>query len=275
MAIGKRPVVLESLKKTRLMDLLQTGKRIDGRGLQDYRKLVIETNVIEKANGSAKVSLGNTQVLVGVKVEIGTPFPDTPDSGILIVNAEISPLSSPYAEPGPPDENVIELARVVDRGIRESKIVDMTKLGIIPGKKVRAIFVDVSVLNSDGNLFDASSCAAISALATSKIAEIKVEDDEPKVTDKIIPLQISTIPVSVTMGKIGDVVIVDPSSEEESIMDTRITLVTDSNGNLVAGQKGLPSFFGVEQVLQAAETSMNKGTEIREMIKEVMTSAKA
>ena len=38
------------------------------------------------------------------------------------------PLADPTAEPGPPGEDVIELARVVDRGIRESGMVDLKQL---------------------------------------------------------------------------------------------------------------------------------------------------
>src|SRR5258708_586550 len=101
-----------------MSELLSKGTRLDGRGLADIRDLTITTNVIEKAEGSCRVKLGNTELIAGVKVNLGTPFPDTPDKGLLIVSAEVLPLASPYAEPGPPDENTIELARVADRGIR-------------------------------------------------------------------------------------------------------------------------------------------------------------
>ena len=134
--------------------LLEKGKRLDDRGLLDTREIKIEQGVIEKAEGSARVYLGKTQVLVGVKVGLGEPFPDTPNEGVLTVNAELVPVASPNFEPGPPDENSIELARVVDRGIRESKCIDNEKLCIEPGKKVFVVFVDIYVLNHDGNLIE-------------------------------------------------------------------------------------------------------------------------
>ena len=84
--------------------------------------------MIEKANGSAMVTLGNTQVLAGVKIDKGTPFPDTPDKGLLIVGAEVLPMAAAYLEAGPPDESAIELARVVDRGVRESEMIDVSSL---------------------------------------------------------------------------------------------------------------------------------------------------
>ena len=93
------------LEQKTVVDLILKGKRIDERGPFDYRPMTIMLGIIEKANGSAEVYLGKTKVLAGVKVEIGTPFPDTPDEGILTVNAEFVPLASPTFEAGPPDEN--------------------------------------------------------------------------------------------------------------------------------------------------------------------------
>src|SRR4030066_1930553 len=143
---------------------MDTGKRLDGRGLTDYREFTIEEGLIERAEGSARIRLGKTEVLVGVKIETGEPFPDTPNDGVLTVNAELVPFASPNFEPGPPDENSIELARIVDRGIRESHMIDTSKLCIEPGKNVFVVFVDVYVLNHDGNLIDASALAAVAAL---------------------------------------------------------------------------------------------------------------
>src|SRR5665811_523959 len=141
---------LTRVRLKQISQLIEKGKRLDERGLQDYRDLKIEQGLIERAEGSARVLLGKTEVLVGVKVETGEPFPDTPNDGVQTVNAELVPIASPNFEPGPPDENSIELARIVDRGIRESKAIDTEKLCIEPGKKVFVVFIDVYVLNHDG-----------------------------------------------------------------------------------------------------------------------------
>ncbi|MEM3078290.1 MAG: exosome complex protein Rrp42, partial [Nitrososphaerales archaeon] len=247
-------------------------KRLDNRGLMDFRPITIETGVIEKANGSARVQVGNTQVIAGVKIEIGDPFPDTPDKGLLVVNTEVLPLASAYAEPGPPDEDAIELARVVDRGVRESHMIDLSKLALIPGKKVLAVFVDVNVLNTDGNLLDATSYATVASIATSKMPRYYVDENgQIKQSDEIIPLPINGIPVSVTMARIGDALIVDPTSEEEAVMDARITLVLDEDGNLCAGQKGQPGTLTFDQVKLATNIAKVKAKEIREIIKGEIT----
>jgi exosome complex component RRP42 len=173
--------LVTKVRLRQIEQLIEKGKRLDDRGLLDTREIKIEQGLIEKAEGSARVFLGKTEVLVGVKVGLGEPFPDTPNEGVLTVNAELVPVASPHFEPGPPDENSIELARVVDRGIRESKCIDNEKLCIEPGKKVFVVFVDIYVLNHDGNLIDASAIAAMAALLNTKMPNYEVKDGELKI----------------------------------------------------------------------------------------------
>jgi exosome complex component RRP42 len=164
--------LVTKVRLRQIEQLIEKGKRLDDRGLLDTREIKIEQGIIEKAEGSARVFMGKTQILVGVKVGLGEPFPDTPNEGVLTVNAELVPVASPSFEPGPPDENSIELARVVDRGIRESKCIDNEKLCIEPGKKVFVVFVDIYVLDHGGNLIDASAIAAMAALVEHKDAQL-------------------------------------------------------------------------------------------------------
>ena len=266
MSMLKKNYVIETIRKAEMVELLSKGQRMDGRALDEQRAITIQTGIIQKANGSAMVDLGNTKVLAGVKIATGTPFPDTPDKGLLVVNAEILPLSSPYAEPGPPSEEAIELARVVDRGVRESEMVDLSKLCLVPGKVVYTVFVDVNVMNVDGNLFDATSYAVVSALRTAKMKKFVIEGDKPKQTDEVIPVPVERLPVSVTMVRIGETLLVDPVSEEEAAMDMRITVTTDDDGNVCASQKGEASSVSPEMVLQAADTSIRVGQAVRQKI---------
>lgn len=260
--------VVETIKRNQIVEALSKGKRLDGRGLNELRKLEIKTHVIEKANGSAMVKLGNTEVLAGVKIDKGIPFPDTPDKGLLIVGAEVLPMAAAYLEAGPPDENAIELARVVDRGVRESEMIDVSSLCIKPGKWVYSVFVDVNILNVDGNLFDATSYAVVSALLTAKMPKFVMDGDAVKDTGERMPLPVHKIPISVTIASINNTLVLDPTEEEEAVMDARITLDTEDNGYLCAGQKGEPGSFSPEQILTAAEWSIARGKEIRQKIKE-------
>jgi exosome complex component RRP42 len=264
----KKNYVVETIRRAQMVEMLSKGQRSDGRALDQPRPLSIEVGLIQKANGSARVRLGNTDVIAGVKIATGTPFPDTPDKGLLVVNAEVLPLASPYAEPGPPSEEAIELARVVDRGIRESEMVDLTKLCLIEGKSVVTVFVDCNIMNVDGNLFDATSYAVVAALRTAKMKKYKVEGDKVVATEENIPVPVERTPISVTLARIGDTLVVDPNSEEEVLMDVRITITTDDEGNVCASQKGEASTISPAQVLEAADTSIRVGKQIRAQILE-------
>jgi exosome complex component RRP42 len=245
---------------------IEKGKRLDERGLHDYREIKIEQGLIEKAEGSARVLLGKTEVLVGVKVETGEPFPDTPNEGVMTVNAELVPIASPTFEAGPPNEDSIELARVVDRGIRESKAIDNEKLCIEPGKKVFVVFVDVYVLNHDGNLIDASAIAAMAALLNTKMPNYEIKDGELKIKQGYCQLPVKSHPVTVTMGKINNTLIVDPGLEEEEVMDSRISMAINEEGHICAVQKGGSGYFTPQQILEASKIAQEKAVEIRKKL---------
>jgi len=264
-------VILDQLKRDRILDLLKEDKRIDGRALDEQRPLSIETGVIPKANGSARIKLGNTEVITGVKIQPDKPFPDLGDKGILICTAEILPLADPRVEPGPPTEEVIELARVVDRGIRETEMIDLRQLVLKEGKSVIGLFIDSSVIDSDGNLFDACSYASVTAIFSCSVPKYELKDDVPVLVEGVTskpPLK--TIPVSVTMARIGNYIVVDPTSEEEACMDARITITTNSEGNICALQKGGSDGFTVDQLVRCSEIALSVGTKIRKRFEQLM-----
>ncbi len=258
--------VITRVKQKQIAQLIAKGKRLDGRGLTDYREIKVEQGIIERAEGSARVLLGRTEVLVGTKIEIGEPFLDTPNAGVLTVNAELVPLASSTFEPGPPDENSIELARIVDRGIRESKAIDLEKLCIEAGKRVFVVFVDVYVLNHDGNLIDASALAALGALLNTKMPKYEIEEGEVKIKPVYAPLPLRRRPITVTFAKISDQLVVDPWLEEEQVMDARLTVAIDDDGNMCAMQKGGSGYFVAKQVLEAAKVAREKAEEIRKRL---------
>jgi exosome complex component RRP42 len=260
------PIVV-NVKKKRITEIIASGKRTDGRGLTDYREIQIESGVIERAEGSARVRLGKTEVIVGVKIGTGSPFPDTPDTGVLTVNAELVPLASPAFEPGPPGEEAVELARVVDRGIRESKAIDLETLCVESGKLVFVVFVDVYILNQDGNQIDASTMATLAALVNTKMFKYTVEEGKIIKKPGYNPLPMKNYPISVTFAKIGNTIILDTGLEEEQVMDARLTLTLDKDGHICAIQKGGGSgYFTKEEILDAAKIALEKTAELRKIV---------
>ena len=245
--------------------LSEKKKRIDGRQPDELRRLEIIPAFIEKAEGSARVRIGNTDIIAGIKMDVGTPFPDKPDEGILMVPAERPPLASPKFEPGPPKEEAIELARVVDRGIRESHAIDLKKLCISP-EKCWKVSVDLMVVNHDGNLIDAASLASLVALKNAQVPEFdgKRVNNAVKTKDKV-PL--IDEPLAITVWKVGSSLLVDPTREEEDASIARLTVSTKKDGNICAIQKGGSDAFTWEEIETAFDLSITKGAEVRKLLK--------
>ena len=249
--------------RSHIISLLEANTRLDGRKLTEYRQpITVEYGVIKTAEGSARVKIGETDILVGVKLEVGEPYPDTPDEGTIIVGAELLALSNPEFEPGPPGIQAIELARVVDRGIRESKALDFKKLCITPGEKIWMVIIDICPINDAGNLFDASSLAALAALKDTKFPAFNgVKVDYKNKTDK--KLNLEKLPIAVTVIKIGNKFIVDPGTEEEKVVDARLTVSSIENGTLCAMQKGGDIPLSAEDISKMLDIGIEKGKELR------------
>jgi exosome complex component RRP42 len=251
-----------NLTKQRIKEYLQAGKRFDDRKFDEFRDVKIETGISKKAEGSARIHLGKTDVVVGIKMDVGTPYPDSKDSGNISVTAELIPLSSDRFEFGPPSIEAIEIARVVDRGIRESKFIDLKKLCIKEGEKVWTVYIDIYILNHDGNLIDAATMAAVAALKNSKIP--KYDEEKEKVifgewTDKKMPLTKENL-MECTVHKIGDKFLVDPTIEEEDSSDARVTIAI-ADGAIHAMQKGNSQELKIEEfyeIIDLAEKTIKK-----------------
>jgi len=252
--------IMADLKRDHIAKLLSKGVRADGRKFDEMRQLNIQTNYIRSAEGSARVQLGNTDVVVGIKLIVGAPFGDTPNTGVLTTNAELIPMASETFESGPPDRESIEISRVVDRGIREGHAVDMTKLCIEPGKEVWIMFLDVHVIDYDGNLFDAANIGANAALKTAVVPAKRAGKGED------YPMPVQHTPISLTAVKIGEHILVDPTHDEERVADARLTVTLLENGNLCAMQKGLSGAFSMDEVFRIIDMSKKLGAEVRSKI---------
>jgi len=267
--------IIPSIIKENILELLKEGKRIDGRKLFEFRKLRIIPGPIEKAEGSALVLLGNTKVLVGVKMSLGKPFPDTPNEGVLVVNAEFQPVASPYWELGP-NEYAIELARVVDRAIRSSGMVALDELVIHPGELCWVINVDIYPIDDNGNLIDTALIGAVAALLTTRVPEIDFSSGKPQLKrEEGKPLPIRDIPISCTFAKIGEQMVLDPNKQEECLMSARLTIAVNSANEICTIQKMKGGGFTIDDIIRAKDITIQKAKDLRrEIQKQVAEKAR-
>ncbi len=260
------------VNKETITELAKQGKRLDGRSLTEYRHPIkLDLDISWTAEGSTRVQIGETVVMAGVKLAIEKPYNDTSDEGGIMVNAELLPLSSPEYEAGPPGIKAIELARVVDRGIREAKAINLKKLCIEPGEKAWFVTVDIITINDAGNLFDASALAALAALKSARFPEVDPETgaiNYKKKTSQKLPMLKD--PLAVTVYKIGSQLLVDPTAEEEKAYDARLTVASDSKGILSAMQKGGEAPITIEDVSRMIDLALEKAKFLRNELNKVV-----
>jgi len=250
------------LKGDYIRSLVAEGKRLDERAFDETRKLTVEKGFAkDKADGSARVFLGDTQVIAGISLDLGKPYPDRPTDGVMMTSAELRPMADPNFELGPPRENAVELARVVDRGVRESKMIALDQLAV-DEENVWMAFIDLHMIDNCGNLVDAAGLAAAAALLDCRM---------PKLEDGVIirgewdgKLPTTCTPIPVTTYKIAGNLLLDATTDEEYATDVKMTVTTTDTIN--AMQKSGVGALTTEEVAKIVDTAFSKGDEWRSIV---------
>ncbi|KAK7447062.1 hypothetical protein VKT23_014274 [Stygiomarasmius scandens] len=245
--------------RTYLERFLAEGVRPDGRNLEEWRTIELNVGSISTANGSALVKLGQTTIVCGVKAEIAEPELDCEDEGFLVPNIDLPALCSPKFKPGPPSEEAQVLSERLNEALFEgpSSIISRKSLCIEPGKAVWVLYIDATVINYDGNAFDAAVLAMVCALrnATLPYATYNPETNRtictrpntnPEKPAKQLKLEMDKgrlkQPMSFSFGVVHynapdtdprPLILPDPTSFEEPLLETTLTVILDSTGQLV------------------------------------------
>ncbi len=246
-------LIIPKLQRERIIEYLEKGKRIDGREKSDYRNIEVEKNVSKNAESSVRVKIGKTEVLAGVKLGITEPYPDSLDEGTFMTTAELHPMASDQYDIGRPGIESIELARIIDRGIRESGFIDFKKLCIEKGKKVWQVFLDIFAINDDGNLLDVAGLAALIAVGNAKMPVYNKEEEkiEHKLSDNSLPLNKEAMSFNMTFHKINNSIILDVNKEEEAISNCRLSIAVgefEKKLRITAMQKGKEGILTSENI---------------------------
>lgn len=250
-----------------IMKALQADCRYDGRTRTQFRDIHIEYGVSNTADGSAKITVGKTEIICAASLTIGSPFPDRPDEGALMVSAELLPIAHGSIEGGPPGVDAIEISRVIDRGIRESGAIDVKGLCIKDGEKVWVVNVDVIPLNHDGNIIDIGAMGAIAAIKDAVFPGLTQDHkaDYKNPSDKKIEMKL--IPLSVTVCRIGNELFVDPTFAEEENVEARLTVTVLDNGNICSLQKGQEGGFSADQLKRAFDLAIATAKDLQKVFK--------
>ena len=106
----------------------------------------------------------------------------------------------------------------------------------------------------------------MAALMNTKMPNYEIKDGEIKIKQGYTPLPMKNHPITITTGKINNILITDPWLEEEQVMDSRITMAINDAGNICAVQKGLSGYFTPQQILEAMKIAQEKAAELRKKL---------
>lgn len=268
---------LSNCERDFLLKAIEEKKRLDGRQTYDYRNIKITFGT---DYGCCFVDLGKTRVMAQVSCELVAPKESRPNEGVLFFNIELSPMASPAFEQGRQSELSVKLNRQLERCFRNSKCIDTESLCVVSGEKVWQIRVDVHTLNHDGNLMDAASIAAITALCHFRRPDVSIQGEEitvytPEERDPI-PLSIYHMPISVSFSffQQGTYLLVDPSEREERVMDGLLMIAMNKHREICSIQSSGGIMLLKEQVLRCSKIASVKVSEITELISKALENDK-
>ena len=124
----------------------------------------LECGVVSNTSGSSRLRLSNTEILVGVKAEMGKPKPTRLDEGFLEFFIDLSANASPEFEGRGGEELATEIAYTLSTSYDLKSVLDYRTLCVLPRQCCWVLYVDVVVLECGGDLFDAIGIAVKAAL---------------------------------------------------------------------------------------------------------------
>lgn len=155
---------------------LADGVRPDGRVPQERRRARLQRSTFAKPRGSATVRLGESAVVAGVRAEVTEASPEQPAIGRIVATVELPPLCAQvFRERSKSQAAGTFLSSALTEILNSPHVLNTNLLNIREAESCWVIYVDVVVLNFDGNAFDLSLLAALAALEDTSLPALMVE----------------------------------------------------------------------------------------------------
>lgn len=208
------------------------------------------------------MTLGNTQVLAAVSLQVGTPAAGFPNFGDFTLT---TPMYSTY----------------IKRVLHDSKLVNMEALVIIPAKAAWRLQVVCLVLNNDGNIRDGMLLASMAALRDTRLPTTSIDKDGVvcivEASDKTNMTRLcdtttsNNIPIPLTVGFVKTcnneiILLVDPDSLEQEQCDSTCCMVVNGDGQVVNVELSGSLSISSKQLALVAQMAMGRAREIQGLL---------
>lgn len=259
--------------------------RPDARPVGRARETTLALGAVASADGSALAKIGCTTMLAAIKMEVMTPSTDSPDEGCIAIEFHMPPICSPIVRPGRPAETAPVVSKQLSDTILSSGMINLKELSLVSGKAAWMAYLDIYCLDADGALFDTALLSAVAAFSHLQIPVVSVNDDgrivvvseggkvdEQALNKEKRKLKLSSIPFSLTCVLHKNYILADPTAEEESIMETIVTVVLDLKGQLVSFYKPGGSVLAYTSAIQdCVALTRQRVKELEKVLNEAMS----
>ncbi len=198
-----------------------TGRRGDGRRVDELRPFEFRRDYTTMADGSALAVFGETRVLCTASVDADVPrWMRDRGSGWVTAEYSMLPGSSPERVSRRVGGRTKEIQRLIGRSLRT--VVDMDALG------TRQVIIDCDVLQADGGTRTAAICGGYLALcdAVTRLIQAGELRESPIIDDC----------AAVSVGLIDGVALLDLPYAEDAGADVDFNVVMTGSGGLIEVQ---------------------------------------
>lgn len=272
--------LLSSSEREYIKQGVEQDLRADGRKRLDFRPFNLDVDIVPQAAGSARIRLGRTDILVSIKTDIGRPDISSPSSGNILCSVDAASGSAASAAAGSGmgavdaedrnrNDRLAELSTTLSCILKESGGVDLTELAIVPGKHCWHVYVDVLILDEDGNLMDAIMLATRAALARTKLPGVSIEEgseqteivlsDDP---GKAKSISFDSIPITVTFCQIGRTFVADASVPEEVCSEASLVMAVNKSGSMLYTKKQQAGHIDPSRLMDMVHTGQKLASSI-------------
>jgi len=232
----------------------EPGERADGRGPLVLRPVRFTTGYLKHADGSCLVEFGDTRVVCSLSVEEKVP-PFLKGKGEGWVTAEYGMLpratttrTQREASKGAPSGRTHEIQRLIGRSLRA--VVDMKALG------ERTLWADCDVIQADGG----TRCASITGAFVALVEALR----KMRRAGTLPELPVLDYVAAVSVGKVGDAILLDLNYEEDSTAHVDMNVVKTGRGRFVEVQGTAEGQPFTEDEMRELMAAADKG--IRELV---------
>jgi ribonuclease PH len=230
------------------------GQRADGRGAEQLRPVRLTPGFLKHAEGSCLVEFGDTRVVCAASFEEKVPaFLKGKGEGWVTAEYGMLPRATHTRTPrevakGAPSGRTHEIQRLIGRSLRA--VVDMRALG------ERTVWVDCDVLQADGG----TRCASITGAFVALVEGLR----QKRRAGGPAELPVTDYVAAVSVGKVGDSMLLDLNYEEDSSAHVDMNIVKTGRGRFVEVQGTAERRPFSEEELAQLMAAADKG--IRELV---------